>query len=386
MSLPIYLDYNATTPVDERVVEQMLPYLTEHFGNASSAGHAYGWRAEEAVEVAREEVAALLGGSDPEEVVFTSGATEALNMAIRGVFEAYGRVGRHVVTVATEHKAVLETVRGLTHRDAEVTVLPVDEEGRVTPEEVAEALREETILVAVMAANNETGVLQDVAAIHERVREHGALMLVDATQAAGKMPIEARWGDLIACSAHKFYGPKGVGALYVSRRDPRVRLVPLVEGGGQERGRRGGTQNVPGIVGMGEAARLARAEWEQDAARLGPLRDRLEEQVCARLEGVRVNGAGASRLPQTSNLTFAEAPADRLLRDLRGVACSTGSACSSGSKKPSHVLTAMDRSAEEARSTLRLSLGRFTTGEEVDRAVEQVVDAVESVRSALASS
>ena len=376
MRLPIYLDCNATTPVDGRVLEVMLPYFTERYGNASSKGHAYGWAAEEAVEQAREQVAALIG-AEGREVVFTSGATESINLALKGVAEAYRRKGRHLVTVQTEHKATLDACRALERQGCEVTYLPVDEDGLVRLADVEAALTEETVLVSVMWANNETGVIQPIEAIADVVRARGVLFMTDATQAAGKVPISTAHADLLVLSAHKCYGPKGTGALYRSRRRPRVRLLPLIDGG-QEGGLRGGTLNVPGIVGMGAAAVLAQDGLEAEAARLQGLRDRFEADVQAALPDVRVNGGGASRLPQTSNLSFPDVRAGNLIAALRDLAISTGSACSSGSGKPSHVLKAMGLSDALAQSTLRFSLGRFTTDEEMAYATEHVIAAVEN--------
>jgi cysteine desulfurase len=375
MSLPIYLDYNATTPVDPRVLEAMLPWFTVQFGNAASKGHAYGWAADEAVAQARVQVAALVGAS-PEEVIFTSGATEGLNMVLKGIAEAYAAKGRHLVTVQTEHQAVLGPCRALERHGFRLTYLPVDAQGCVDPAAVAAALTEETILVAVMAANNETGVLQPLAEIAALVRPRGIPLLTDATQAVGKVPVSVEHVDLLVCSAHKLYGPKGVGALYLRRR-PRVRLVPLLDGGGQENGWRGGTLNVPGIVGFGAAAALAGAEQPAEAVRLEGLRNRLETALAAALE-VRINSRQAPRLPQTSSLTFAGLRAAHLLASLRGLAVSTGSACASG--HPSHVLKAMGHSDADASASLRFSLGRFTTAADVEAAIEQVITAVGHAR------
>ena len=384
MRFPVYLDYNATTPVDERVLEAMLPYFTERYGNASSKGHAYGWTAEEAVEQAREGVAGLVG-AEARAVVFTSGATESINLALKGVAAAYARKGRHVVTVQTEHKATLDACRALERQGCEVTYLPVDADGLVQPADVEAALTDETVLVSVMWANNETGVVQPIAEIAEVVRERGVLFMTDATQAAGKIPVDVRHADLLVLSAHKFYGPKGVGALYRSRRRPRVRLLPLVDGGGQEEGLRGGTLNVPGIVGMGAAAELIQSDLEAEAGRLEALRDRFETDVRAALPDVRINGQGSPRLPQTSNLAFPDVRANNLVAALRDLALSTGSACSSGSGKPSHVLKAMGLSDALAQSTLRFSLGRFTTDEEVAHAAEHVIAVVQNLREGAAA-
>lgn len=379
MKLPIYLDYNATTPVDERVLAQMVPFFTEHYGNASSKGHPFGWAAEEAVEQAREAVAGCLG-AEANEIVFTSGATEAINAAVKGVAGAYARKGRHLVTVQTEHKAVLDTCRALERQGFTVTYLPVHPSGLLDLDALDAVLTDETILVAVMWANNETGVLQPIPEIAERVRARGILFMTDATQAVGKIPVSVAHADLLVCSGHKVYGPKGVGALYVRRRSPRVRLLPLVDGGGQERGVRGGTLNVPGIVGMGAALTLAQADMDRDAARLQRLRDHLEAALLARLPAVQVNGREAPRLPQTSNLTFSGVEAAKLLVALRDVAVSSGSACTSGSNKPSHVLRAMRLPDEAALAALRFSLGRFTTADEIDYAINRIVAAVNQLR------
>ena len=371
MAGPLYLDYNATTPVDPDVLEAMLPYFTEQFGNASSRGHAYGWAADEAVGQARERVATLLDAPDPEHITFTSGATEALNAAIRGVAAARG--GRHILTVATEHQAVLAPCRTLERQGFDLTYLEVDEQGRVSAEAVEKALRDDTVLVAVMWANNETGVLHPVEEIGRRLQAHEAAFLVDATQAVAKTPVNVEHIDLLACSGHKFYGPKGVGALY-QRRPERLRLAPLIEGGGQQQGQRGGTVNVPGAVGMGAAAEKAQRVADEEPERLRALRDRFEAALQAELGGIRINGQRAPRLPQTSSMTFEGLEADRLMRKLRGLAISSGSACASGDPKPSHVLRAMGLSRKDARATLRFSLGRFTSDEDIDAAIEQILD------------
>ncbi|PSR01983.1 MAG: IscS subfamily cysteine desulfurase [Bacteroidetes bacterium QS_8_68_28] len=384
MQTPVYLDYNATTPVAEAALRRMQPYLRERFGNPSSGGHAFGWMAEEAVELAREEVAALLGVEErpAEALTFTSGATEALNLAIKGVARAYQAKGRHVVTCRTEHKAVLGACRALEARGGDVTYLPVEENGRVDPVRFAEALTGETVLAAVMLANNETGVLQPIEELAEIAREAGVLFLTDATQAVGKIPVEAERADLLVASAHKFYGPKGAGVLYRSRRRPRVRSEPLIHGGGQEGGLRGGTLNVPALAGMGAAAELAQEHRSEDAARLEALRDRFEKHLKAEIPDVRINGAGTERLPQTANVTFPGVRAETLESELRDLAVSTGSACSTGSKAPSHVLKGMGLTDAEARATLRFSLGRPTTEEEVQFAAERVTEAVGELRSA----
>lgn len=373
MSKPVYLDYNATTPVDERVVERMLPYFTQHFGNPSSKRHAYGWAADEAVEKARGQMGSLIG-AEPHEILFTSGATEAANLGIKGYAESASGKGRHIVTVATEHKAVLEACRSMQRRGWEVTVLPVDEDGTVSPDTVEAALRDDTTLVAVMWANNETGVIHPIPGIAEVVHRRGIALFSDATQAVGKVPVDAGVVDLLACSSHKLYGPKGVGALFVSRRDRRLRIAPQIEGGGQENGLRGGTTNVPGVVGLGAAAEIAADEMESDRARLEPLRDQIEEHVARGFAEVRINGKGARRLPNTSSMTFHGLTAANLIAGTRDLALSTGSACSSGTGKPSHVLQALGLTDEDGAATIRVSIGRFTTPEDASFATTRLVE------------
>ncbi len=370
----IYLDYNATTPADPRVVEAMLPFFSEHFGNPSSAGHSWGWAAKKAVDTGRAEIAGLLDAT-PEEIVFTSGATEAANLAIRGVAARYAAKGRHLVTCRTEHHAVLDPHARLEKEGYDVTYLGVDRQGRVSPDELAAALRPDTTLVSLMRANNETGVVHPTEALCDVCRAAGVLFFVDATQAPGKIPVTARHADLLALSAHKFYGPKGVGSLYVRRRDPRVSLVPMVEGGGQERGLRSGTLNTPGIVGMGAAARLVQ-QASGEAAALCARRDAFEHYVAQALGGgVTINGVEAERLPNTSSLTVHGVLASRLLASVRGLGLSAGSACASASGRPSHVLKAMGLPDEAALSTVRVSLGRFTTDAEVAEAARVFAEA-----------
>ena len=371
MQNPVYLDYNATTPLDGRVLERMLPYFSRHYGNASSA-HVFGWQAEAAVDEAREQAATALG-AETADVVFTSGATESINTAIKGVVHAYARKGRHIVTVKTEHSAVREACRGLQRQGVKVTYLPVMQNGQLDPDAICGAITDETILVCVMWANNETGVLHPISEISACVRERGVLFMTDATQAVGKVAVEASEADILACSAHKVYGPKGVGLLCAPSR---VRIPAFIEGGGQERGRRGGTLNVPGIVGAGAALEIAASEWEEDGDRLAALRDHLERSVTSRVPEASVNGSEAPRLPQTSSITFGGTDPDRLLMSVRSVAVSAGSACASHSSKPSPVLRAMGRSPNEAKQTLRISLGRPTTKEEVDFAINELVSAV----------
>jgi cysteine desulfurase len=381
VKLPIYMDHHATTPIDPRVLEAMMPYLTEHFGNASSSHHAFGWRAEEAVDAARDEVAALLGCS-PKEIVFTSGATEANNLAIKGVAAALRERGNHIVTAVTEHKAVLDPLKALERDGFTVTRLAVDGDGLVSADDVRAALTDRTALITLMAANNEIGVLHPLGEIGALAKERGVLFHTDAVQQAGKLPldVEAMGIDLLSLSAHKMYGPKGVGALYVRRSGPRVKLQSMIDGGGQERGLRSGTLNVPGIVGLGAACRLARETMADDAARVGALRDRLHGGIVERLDGVMVNGSMERRLPNNLNLSFAFVEGESMLMAMDDVAVSSGSACTSQSLEPSHVLLALGRGAELARSSIRFGLGRFNTAEEVDYVVEKVADVVTRLR------
>jgi cysteine desulfurase len=380
--LKVYLDHNATTPLDPRVLEEMLPFLTSKFGNAASRTHLFGWEAEEAVKIARERIANLVG-AEPGEIVFTSGATESDNLALKGVAEIYASRGDHLITVATEHKAVLDTCEYLEKTGRTVTYLPVDADGRITPEQVAAAMTDRTILVSVMLANNETGVLQPIREIAEVVHAKGAILMSDATQAVGKMPVKVNeWGiDLMAFSAHKMHGPKGVGALYVRRRGPRVALAPQMHGGGHEKGFRSGTLNVPGIVGFGMAALLASEEAEEEAVFLRRLRDRLEKALLA-LPDVRVNGSLAHRMEHVTNLSFGGVEAEALMMAMRDLAVSTGSACTSASLQPSHVLQAMGLSQDDAYASIRFSLGRFTTGEEIDYAIQTAIQAIQQLRLA----
>ncbi len=383
MKRPVYLDYNATTPVDPRVVDQMVPFFTEHYGNASSKGHAFGWAAAEAVKLARESVAALMG-AEPAEIYFTGGSTESLNMGIKGVAAAYRSKGNHIITVKTEHKGVLNACKTLEKSGAEITLLDVDSRGLIDLDQLQSAITDRTILVSVMWANNETGVIQPVEQISKLVRSKGILFMTDATQAYGKIPVDIRLVDILTCTAHKFYGPKGVGAIYVRKRNPRVRLVPLIDGGSQEEGLRAGTTNVPGVVGFGAAARIALDEGALEAEKLAGLRDLFEQTVQAGLPFVKINGAGAPRLPHVSSLAFPGITSAKLVTELRDLAMSTGSACSTGTGKPSHVLKAMGLSDEDAYATLRISLGRFTTREEVEYAASQIITKVNYLHEKLA--
>jgi cysteine desulfurase len=379
--LPIYMDNHSTTRVDPRVLDAMLPYFTEDYGNAASRHHVFGRRAEEAVEEARERVAELIGAS-PREVVFTSGATESNNLALKGVAAMYRAKGRHIVTAATEHKAVLDPCRRLAREGFDVTFLPVDRFGRVTAEQVAAALTEQTILVSVMAANNEVGTLLPLAEVGRFCKERGVLFHTDAAQAAGKVPldVEAMGVDLLSLSAHKMYGPKGVGALYVRRAEPRVRLEPIFDGGGHERGMRSGTLPVPLVVGFGRACVLCRADMDAEAVRLGSLRERLSEAITSQLDEVFLNGHPTERLPGNLNLSFGYVEGEALIVSLRDVAVSSGSACTSANPEPSYVLRAMGVSDELARGSLRFGLGRFTTEEEVDYIAAAVVREVRRLR------
>jgi cysteine desulfurase len=379
---PVYLDNHATTRVDPRVVEAMLPYFTEKFGNAGSRNHRFGWAAEQAVDRAREQVAELIGAA-PREIVFTSGATESNNLALKGVAALYKHKGNHLVTVVTEHKAVLDPCKRLQRDGFQVTYLPVDRCGRVTPEQVAEAITDKTILVSVMAANNEIGTLQPIRDIGRVCKQKGVLFHTDAAQAAGKVPldVEEMGIDLLSLSAHKMYGPKGVGALYVRRSEPRVRLEPQIDGGGQERGLRSGTLPVPLLVGFGLAAELCGLEMADEAKRLLALRERLRESILGRLEDVTLNGHPTERLPGNLNLSFAFVEGEALLIALKNVAVSTGSACTTANPEPSYVLKALGVADDLARGSLRFGLGRFNTVEEVDFAVAEVVREVHSLRS-----
>jgi cysteine desulfurase len=377
VKLPIYLDNNATTRTDPRVLEAMLPYFTERYGNAASRNHAFGRQAEEAVDQARAQVAALIGAG-AREIIFTSGATESDNLALKGVAAAYRKKGDHVVTVVTEHKAVLDPCRRLERAGLRVTFLPVDRHGQVSAEQVAEELTEQTILVSVMAANNEVGTLQPLRQIGRLCKERGVLFHTDAAQAAGKVPldVEELGIDLLSLSAHKMYGPKGVGALYVRRQDPRVRLEPLLDGGGHERGLRSGTLPVPLIVGFGLACELCRQEMAAEAERLTGLRERLRHGILDNLEGTFLNGHPVERLPGNLNVSFAYVDGEALMVSMKDVALSSGSACTTANPEPSYVLRALGVEDELARGSLRFGLGRFTTEEEVDFVIADVRRAV----------
>jgi len=376
---PVYFDHQATTPVDGRVLEAMLPYFTEHFGNAASRSHSFGWAAEKAVERARKQIAELAGAS-PREIVFTSGATESNNLALKGVWEAYQSRGNHIVTAATEHRAVLDPIRHLERLGAEVTILTPRPDGLLDLEELRHAIRPETLLVSVMCANNEIGVIQPIQEIGALCRSMGALFHTDAAQAFGKLPIHVNEShiDLMSLTAHKIYGPKGIGALYVRRR---TQLAPQMDGGGHEWGMRSGTLDVPGIVGFGEAAAICAEEMESETVRIRSLRDRLLQQITDAVDGVQVNGSLEPRLAGNVNLAFDGVDADALLTALPDIAASTGSACSSASPEPSHVLRALGLTTRQARSSLRFGLGRWNTEEEVDYVARRVSAAVRMLRS-----
>lgn len=381
MKLPVYLDYHATTPVDPEVLKAMLPYFTEVFGNAASRNHEYGWTAEAAVEKARAQVAALIGATD-KEIIFTSGATESNNLAIIGVAEMYKDKGKHIITTPVEHKAVLDTCHYLESKGYQITLLPVDKTGRVNPEDVRKAITDQTILVSVMMANNEIGTINPIAEIGAICKEKGVLFHTDAVQGAGKLEIDVqKMGvDLLSLTAHKIYGPKGVGGLYVRRKAPRVRLAPLVHGGGHERGMRSGTLNVPGIVGFGKAAELARINRAAENERLQKLRERLWKGLQAELDELHLNGHPTERLPNNLNVSFAYVEGESLMMGMKDIAVSSGSACTSASLEPSYVLKAVGVGDDLAHSSIRFGLGRFSTEEEVDYALKKTIQTVKKLR------
>jgi len=381
LSLPIYLDNNATTPMDPRVLEAMIPYFTQQFGNAASRNHPFGWQAEEAVDYAREQVAKLIG-ADAKEIIFTSGATEGDNLGIKGVFEMYASKGNHIITCTTEHKAVLDTCKHLEKLGAEVTYLPVKADGLIDLAELEAAMKPTTILVAIMYANNEIGVVQPVHEISAIAKKHGALFFTDGTQAVGKIPVDVQKDgiDIMAFTAHKMYGPKGVGALYVRRKNPRVKVTAQMDGGGHERGMRSGTLNVPGIVGFGKACELCRTEMETDTARIVKLRDKLENALL-QIEESYLNGHKEYRLPHVTNISFKYVEGEGLLMGFnKNIALSSGSACTSASLEPSYVLKALGLGDDLAHSSLRFGLSRFTTEEEIDYTIEQITNTVLKLR------
>src|SRR5580700_151268 len=383
MNTPIYLDNHATTPMDPRVLDAMVPYFTQYFGNAASRNHEFGWVAEQAVDKARKQIADLIGAS-AREIIFTSGATESDNLAIKGVAEMYAEKGNHIITAATEHKAVLDTCKKLEKNGYRVTYLPVKGDGLVDLDMLRESITDKTILVTIMYANNEIGVLQPVAEIGKICREKGVLFHTDGVQAIGKVPVDVNKDniDLMSITAHKLYGPKGVGALYVRRKNPRVRLTAQMDGGGHEGGLRSGTLNVPGIVGLGEACAICAREMDAESARLRRLRDRLRAKLEAELEDVSVNGGMEYRLPHNLNMSFAGVESESLMMGMTGVAVSSGSACTSAAagREPSYVLQAMGVPDEAARTAIRFGLGRFNTEDEVDCAAARAVQAVKKLR------
>lgn len=381
MNFPIYLDNNATTPCDPRVVETMIPYFTQNFGNAASRNHSFGWVAEEAVDYAREQIAALIG-ADPKEIILTSGATEADNLAIKGVFEMYAAKGNHIITTTIEHKAVLDTCKHLEKQGADVTYLEVDNEGMINLQELEKAITPKTILIAVMYANNEIGTINPMREIANIAKKHGVLLMSDAVQAVGKIPVDVNKDgiDLMAFTAHKMYGPKGVGALYVRRKNPRVKVTAQMDGGGHERGMRSGTLNVPGIVGFGKACEICRLEMAADTERIVKLRNRLEEGLL-KVEESYLNGHKANRLPHVANISFKHVEGEGLLMGInKHIALSSGSACTSASLEPSYVLKALGLGDDLAHSSLRFGLSRFSTEEEVDYTIKAVTDTVNKLR------
>jgi cysteine desulfurase len=382
IKLPIYMDYNATTPVDPRVLDEMLPYFTEKFGNAASRSHSFGWTAEEAVEAAREKLTAFVGGTSSKEIVITSGATEANNLALKGVAEYYASKGNHIITTTIEHKAILDTAKRLQKQGFEVTYLPVGKDGVVDPDDVRKAITDKTILVSVMLANNEIGTVQPIEQIGAITKDKGILLHTDAVQGLGKIPFDVKTTnvDMVSMSAHKMYGPKGVGALWVRRSKPRVRLVAQMDGGGHERGMRSGTLNVPSIVGFAKAAEICMQEMPEESARTMALRDRLRRGIQDHLEEVNLNGSLEHRLPGNLNLSFAFVEGEAMMMAIKDVAVSSGSACTSASLEPSYVLKAMGVGDELAHSSIRFGIGRFTTEEEVDYVATLVVEKVRKLR------
>lgn len=378
----IYLDNNSTTPTDPRVVDAMLPYFHNVPGNAASRNHPFGWQAEEAVDYAREQIASLIN-VDPKEIIFTSGATESDNLAIKGVFEMYASKGKHIITLKTEHKAVLDSCKKVEKMGGEVTYLDVEGDGLVNLVKLEAAIRPDTVMISIMWANNETGVIQPMKEIGEICKKHGILFMSDATQIVGKMPINPKevGVHLMAFTAHKMYGPKGVGALFVNRKNPRVKVTSQMDGGGHERGMRSGTLNVPGIVGFGKAAEIAQNEMVQDAQRLSKMRDRLEKTLSERLEEVVINGNTSSRMPHVTNMSFKHVEGEGLMMTFnQNVAVSSGSACTSASLEPSYVLVALGLGDDLAHSSLRFSLGRFNTDEDIDYTIEAIIKGVNHMR------
>ncbi|MCH7765404.1 MAG: IscS subfamily cysteine desulfurase [Acidobacteria bacterium] len=381
VKLPVYMDNHATTPVDPRVLEAMLPYFTNQFGNAASRNHSFGWQAEQGVDTAREQVAALINAT-PKEIIFTSGATESDNLAIKGVAEMYREKGNHIITAVTEHKAVLDTCKRLEKHGCQVTYLPVSKEGLIDLDELRATITDKTVLITIMYANNEIGVLQPIEEIGKIAKEKKVLFHTDAVQAAGKVPFDVQKMnvDLASISAHKMYGPKGVGALYVRRRNPRVQLSAIIDGGGHERGMRSGTLNVPGIVGFGAACEVAQKEMPAEMERLRGLRDRLHQGITSRLDEIYPNGSMEHRLPHNLNVSFAYVEGESLLMGINDIAVSSGSACTSASLEPSYVLKALGVGEDLAHTSIRFGLGRFNTEEEVDYVVDRLAETVSRLR------
>ncbi|MEK6561284.1 MAG: IscS subfamily cysteine desulfurase [Nitrospirota bacterium] len=381
MNLPVYMDNHSTTRVDPKVVEEMLPYFTSYFGNAASRNHSFGWDADKAVEAARERLARIIN-AESREIIFTSGATESNNLALKGVAEMYVEKGNHIITQVTEHRSILDTAKRLEKSGMNVTFLPVDKDGLVDPDDVRKAITDRTVLISIMLVNNEIGVIQPVEEIGRIAKERGILFHCDATQGVGKIPVDVHsMGiDLLSYTAHKLYGPKGVGALYVRRKNPRVRLAPMMDGGGHERGMRSGTLNVPGIVGFGKACEIAMEVMEEESARLIYLREKLRKGIMDSLDEVSVNGHLTKRMPGNINLSFAYVEGESLLMGLREIALSSGSACTSATLEPSYVLQALGVSSELAHSSVRFGLGRFNTEEEVDYVIKRVAETVNRLR------
>lgn len=381
LKFPIYLDNHATTPMDPRVFDAMKPYFIEHFGNAASRNHAFGWEAEEAVEKARKQLAELIGAT-AKEIVFTSGATESNNLALKGVAEMYAQKGNHIITAATEHKAILDTCKRLEKHGCKVTYLPVRPDGLIDLDQLKDAITGETILVSIMYGNNEIGVIQPIREIGAICRERGVLLHSDATQAVGKIPVNVLADniDLMSFTAHKMYGPKGVGALYVRRKNPRVQLTAQMDGGGHERGMRSGTLNVPGIVGFGAAAAIAQAEMETEMERARALRDKLRNAIESELDEVYINGTMEHRLPHNLNISFAYVEGESLLMGINDIAVSSGSACTSATLEPSYVLKALGAGDDLAHSSIRFGIGRFNTEEEIDYTAAKVIEVVKKLR------
>jgi cysteine desulfurase len=381
MKLPIYMDYHATTPMDPRVFEAMKPYFLQTFGNAASRNHSFGWEAEEAVEKSRKQIASLIGAT-AKEIVFTSGATESNNLALKGVAEMYAEKGNHIITAATEHKAILDTCKRLEKHGVRVTYLPVQTNGLVDLEQLQAAITDKTILISIMYANNEIGVIQPMAELGKIAKSKGVLLHTDATQAVGKVPVNVIKDnvDLMSMSGHKMYGPKGVGALYVRRKSPRVQITSQMDGGGHERGMRSGTLNVPGIVGLGEACALCQAEMPEESKRMAFLRDKLRDKLQSELDETYINGTMEHRLPNNLNISFAYVEGESLLMGINDIAVSSGSACTSATLEPSYVLKALGAGDDLAHSSIRFGLGRFNTEEEVDYVAAKVIDVVKKLR------